>query len=119
MVQVIHFVVSLAFFPITVPIRSFVIPVALFTRRCHKITVSLILVFHETANALNTMIVFHLGKKWTSKWASNRATGVKHGQSWGDRWNPGGHGGHHWGEKWTNDQVEKWWKDTPGRPEGC
>ncbi|XP_055388449.1 uncharacterized protein LOC129617018 [Condylostylus longicornis] len=57
------------------------------------------------------------GEKWTSKWARNRTTGEARGESWGDTWN-GDAGGHHWGEKWNNDQVEKWWKDSAGKPDG-
>lgn len=60
-----------------------------------------------------------IGQKWTSKWSRHHDTGDSKGQSWGDRWGSHGEGGHHWGEKWTNSDVEKWWKDTAGRPEGC
>ncbi|KFH00557.1 putative at hook motif protein [Toxoplasma gondii VAND] len=58
------------------------------------------------------------GEKWCQKWAKDNA-GNRHGKSWGDRWGKDGKGGHRWGEEWSNDDVNKWWHDTDGRPAGC
>lgn len=55
------------------------------------------------------------GEKWTSKWAAD-GRGNRWGNNWGDNWGPGGQGGRRWVEYWSNDDVQKWYHDTEGRP---